>query len=128
MRHIIFISLCILLSGCTTHAFFTPERNNLNDATVGTPYYDEINIFGGPVFSINELGEQVIVGDVQPDNTGLNVQYCNDDKLNNCIQIRGTPTKAGTVKIRVSGGLGGNMFASPSEFDKTYTINVKAAE
>ena len=101
----------LLLSACSLQAEFTPEREVLNDATVGIPYY-----------------KQAIAGDIHPDNLGLHLQYCDDNEFNNCIQIRGTPTKAGIAKVRVHGGLGGGMFSKSGEFDKTYTITVKDSE
>ncbi|BEJ34074.1 hypothetical protein OIPHN330_26940 [Citrobacter freundii] len=73
-------------------------------------------------------GKQAIAGDIHPDNLGLHLQYCDDNEFNNCIQIRGTPTKAGIAKVRVHGGLGGGMFSKSGEFDKTYTITVKDSE
>ena len=110
----------LLLSACSLQAEFTPEREVLNDATVGIPYYNQINIFGGVVLSYDLYGKQAIAGDIHPDNLGLHLQYCDDNEFNNCIQIRGTPTKAGIAKVRVHGGLGGGMFSKSGEFDKTY--------
>ena len=59
--------------------------------------------------------------------TSDNVTYW-DDEFNNCIQIRGIPTKAGVAKVRIYGGLGGGMLSKSGEFDKTYTITIKASE
>lgn len=128
MRGIIFIFYLFFLSACSLQAQFTPEGEALNDATVGTPYYNQINIFGGIVLSYDIYGKQVIAGDIQPDNLGLHLQYCDDDEFNNCIQIRGTPTKAGIAKVRIHGGLGGGMLSKSGEFDKTYTIMIKDSE
>jgi len=47
---------------------------------------------------------------------------------NNCVQIRGVPTKVGVVKVRVAGGLSGGMLSSGGSFDKTYTITIKNAK
>ncbi|MDM6966306.1 hypothetical protein QUG47_27190, partial [Klebsiella michiganensis] len=90
--------------------------------------YNQINIFGGIVLSYDIYGKQVIAGDIHPDNLGLHLQYCDDDEFNNCIQIRGIPTKAGIVKVRVHGGLGGGMLSKSGDFDKTYTITIKDSE
>jgi hypothetical protein len=57
-----------------------------------------------------------------------NPQYCDENELNNCIQIRGIPTKAGIAKVRIHGGLGGGMLSKSGEFDKTYTITIKDSE
>lgn len=118
----------MLLSACTPKADFTPEKESLNEAKVGVPYLSQINIFGGRVLSYDIYGRQVIVGDIYPVDIGLHVQYCDEDELNNCIQIRGIPTKAGVVKVRVHGGLGGGMLSKSGEFDKTYIIMIKNTE
>lgn len=128
MRRIFFVLSLFLLSACSLQAEFTPEGEVLNDATVGIPYYNQINIFGGVVLSYDIYGKQVIAGDIHPDNLGLYLQYCDDDEFNNCIQIRGTPTKAAIVKVRVHGGFGGGMLSKSGEFDKTYTITIKDSE
>lgn len=128
MRGIFFVLSLLLLSACSLQAEFTPEGEVLTDANVGIPYYNQINIFGGVVLSYDIYGKQVIAGDIHPDNLGLYLQYCDDDEFNNCIQIRGTPTKAAIVKVRVHGGLGGGMLSKSGEFDKTYTITIKDPE
>ncbi|MCX8957919.1 hypothetical protein [Erwinia psidii] len=128
MRRLFFVLSFFLLSACSLQAEFTPEGVILNDATVGIPYYNQINIFGGIVLSYDIYGKQVIAGDINPDNLGLHLQYCDEDEFNNCIQIRGTPTKAGIAKVRVHGGLGGGMLSKSGEFDKTYTITIKHSE
>ncbi|PLR53808.1 hypothetical protein [Chimaeribacter arupi] len=117
-----------LLSACTVQADFIPEGNRLNNATVGIPYYGKIDIFGGRVFSNDIYGKQVIVGSIHPDNIGLHVQYCDEDKFNNCIQISGVPTKIGVAKVRIRGGIGGGMFSTAGEFDKTYIITINEAK
>lgn len=128
MRGIFFVLSLLLLSACSLQAEFTPEKEILNDAIVGTPYYNQINIFGGIVLSYDVYGKQVIAGDIHPDDLGLHLQYCDNDEFNNCIQIRGVPTKAGIVKVRVHGGLGGGMLSKSGDFDKTYTITIKDSE
>lgn len=128
MRRIFFVLSLFLLSSCSLQAEFTPEGESLNDATVGVPYYNQINIFGGIVLSYDIYGKQVIAGDIHPDNLGLHLQYCDDDEFNNCIQIIGIPTKVGIAKVRIHGGLGGGMLSKSGDFDKTYTITIKDSE
>lgn len=128
MGKVFFVLSLFLLSACSLQAEFTPEENVLYDATVGESYYNQINIFGGIVLSYDIYGKQVIVGDIHPNNLGLHLQYCDDREFNNCIQIRGVPTKAGIAKVRVHGGLGGGMLTKSGEFDKTYTITIKDSE
>jgi len=128
MKKMILLFPLLVLSACTQHAEFIPENEILNDATTGKPYYGQINIFGGRVLSYNERGGQVLVGDIFPENTGLYLQYCDEDEMSDCLKIRGIPTKEGVVKIRVYGGLAGGMFLKSGEFDKTYTITIKKGD
>jgi len=128
MKRAFIVLYLFLLSACSLQAKFIPEGDSLNDATVGVPYYNNINISGGIVLSYDIYGKQVIAGEIHPDNVGLHLQYCDDNEFNNCIQIRGTPTKAAIVKVRVHGGLGGGMLSKSGEFDKTYIIKIKDPE
>lgn len=119
-----------ILSGCTLRAEFAPEKNELYDALVGAPYYAQINILGGNVATLtNSHGDREFVGNISPSDTGLYLAHCNNDKYdNNCIKIRGVPTKKGVIKVKVSGFFNVAMFQKSSEFDKTYTITVKDSE
>lgn len=128
MRRVSFVLSLFLLAACSLQAKFTPEGEVLNEAFVGVPYYNQINIFGGIVHSYDIYGKQVIAGDIHPDNIGLHLQYCDNNEFNNCIQIRGIPTKAAIVTVRVHGGLGGGMLSKSGEFVKTYTIKIKESE
>lgn len=122
--------LSLTLSSCTLRASITPEGDALKDATVGVSYYDEINIIGGRAFTLNSDGiTERFVGSISPDNLGLYIQRCDgDEDNNNCVQIRGVPTKAGVVTVRVSGSLFGTNISSGSSFDKTFTLIVKSAD
>lgn len=128
MKKILLVFSWFLLSGCTVQAEFTPEGEILREARVGVPYYNQINVFGGPVFAYDIYGGQVMAGDIHPENLGLYLQYCNEKKLNNCLQIRGIPTNSGVAKVRVHGGLGSGMLSKAGYFDKTYTIIIKDSE
>ena len=127
MRLLLIVFSILILSGCTLRAEFSPEKNELNDALVGAPYYAQINIFGGNVATLtNSHGDREFVGNISPSDTGLYLAHCNNDKHdNNCLQIRGIPTKKGVIKVRVSGFFNVAMFQKSSEFDKTYTITIK---
>jgi len=117
----------LLLTGCALEASYIPEDSQLKDAEVGIPYYGQINILGGFVHAKNRYGEEILVAKITtPEHTGLYVQQCNNSMGNNCIQIRGVPTKPGLVKVRLAGGLSGGMFSSGGEgVNKTYTIVIK---
>ncbi|WBM72638.1 hypothetical protein OH773_10540 [Buttiauxella sp. WJP83] len=106
-------------------ANFTPESDKLNDGIIGAPYYEQINISGGYVFALDYDGNERLVGDISPKDVGLYVQQCNEKMRNNCIQIKGVPTKPGIASIRVYGGIGGGMYSKAGRFDKTYTISIK---
>ncbi len=47
-----------------------------------------------------------------------------DSNNYNCVEIYGTPTKPGIIKINISGGMYGNMFVPASEFSKDYTLKI----
>ncbi|MEI2266699.1 hypothetical protein [Erwinia sp. CGal63] len=125
MRIFFLVFFVFLLSACSVRATFIPEGEKLNDAIVSIPYHSQINISGGRVLSHDIDGHQKIAGTIQPDDTGLQVKYCNAKKLNNCLQITGVPQKAGIARVRIYGGLSGSMFSKAGEFDKTYTITIK---
>lgn len=128
MKGICLSVLISFLSGCTLHATVTPEGDVLEDAIVGVNYYGEINITGGKAYSLDpDALHERFVGSISPTDTGLYVQHCNGGDSNNCVQIRGNPTKTGVVKVNVSGSLFGTNVATGGEFDKTYTITIKKA-
>ncbi|MCU6274031.1 hypothetical protein KWI08_08990 [Morganella morganii] len=120
---VIFISFAV--SVCTLHADVTSDGNSLNDAIVGTPYASEINMNGGAVSSLDSSGKLRFAGKITPSDTGLTLRYCNDSSAHNCVRGQGVPVKAGSVIVRVSGGLLGTNVATGREFDKAYTIKIK---
>ncbi|WP_072033976.1 hypothetical protein [Rahnella aquatilis] len=122
------VFVLFVLSACTLHAEVTPDGNVLNDAIVGTPYVNDININGGAVSSLDSNGKERFVGDITPSDTGLFLRYCNDSPAHNCVRIQGGPVKPGVVYVRVSGGLFGTNVATGGEFDKTYTITIRDSE
>lgn len=128
MRIAILLSMLVCLSACTNRASFEPDGDSLEDAVVGQSYDSMIHIVGGAVFSLDLEGMKRFVGVIYPNNIGLSLEYCDDSPAKNCVRVKGIPTKAGVVKVRVSGGLFGNNFSSGSSFDKTYTLIVKSAD
>ncbi|CAM3430250.1 hypothetical protein BS639_06465 [Rouxiella silvae] len=125
MKNILLSFFLFGLSACTLHADFIPEKNKLNDGTIGKNYNEQVTVIGGRVLSYSMEGKKVFFADITPDNIGLEIKYCDEAVSNNCVQITGVPTKGGIVKIRVSGGLGGGMLSRTGEFDKTYTLLIK---
>ncbi|EEG3482306.1 hypothetical protein GZ364_000784 [Salmonella enterica] len=130
-----FLILCLLsLSGCSllsSKADYIPNNETLPEATVGKLYFSKIKILGGRVIG----GKKVKAGFVTPDNAGIFLRNCRlpnsvitegtrDTKDHNCVEIYGAPTKTGTIKINIGGGMYGNMIAPASDFSKDYTLNV----
>ncbi|WP_312690262.1 hypothetical protein [Kosakonia sp.] len=130
MKKSLAVFCLLIVSGCTLHAEFSPEINELNDGLVGQSYYAQINIFGGNVATLtNSYGDRELLGSISPGDMGLYLTYCDNDKYdNNCLQIRGVPTKTGVIKVSVSGFFNVAMFQKSSEFDKIYTITIKDSD
>lgn len=128
MQRVYVVSVSFLLSACTLHANVISDGNVLNDAIVGVPYFSEIKIRGGAVFSLDSNGKEKFVGEIKPSDTGLSLKYCNNSPAHNCVRVEGIPIKPAVVNIRVSGGLFGTNVATGGHFDKTYTITIKDSE
>ena len=47
-----------------------------------------------------------------------------DSNNYNCVEIYGTPTRAGVIKITIGGTMRGHMFASGTKFSKNYKLRV----
>ena len=130
MKKLLTVFCLLILSGCTLHAEFSPEKKELNDGLVGESYYAQINVFGGNVATLtNSHGDRELLGNISPSDMGLYLTRCDNDKYdNNCIQVKGVPTKTGIIKVRISGFFNVAMLQKSSEFDKTYTITIKGSE
>lgn len=133
--HLIFVPCFFCLSACTflsPKAEFIPENEVLKQATVNTPYRFKIDVLGGPVFR----GVDRKAGSIIPADSGISVRYCQlpeeeikdmkpmDSNNYNCVELYGTPTKPGLLKINISSGMYGHMFAPGSYFSKDYTLTV----
>lgn len=132
MKRLLVLS-ALLLTACSPSASFIPYQDELPDAVVGTPYFQKVDIFGGRVIANNKS----IPGTVEPDNNGLYIEHCRlpgyviTPKITmffdaNCVEVKGAPLRPGTVKVTLHGGLYGNMFVSPGDYEKTYLINIVA--
>ena len=128
MKISIFVFVPFILSACSPKAEFIPENEILKSATVGVPYFFKVNILGGGVLR----GAERKAGQVMPYDAGIYVQNCQipawriteNTKDHNCVEIYGTPTKTGIIKITLSGGMHGNMYFSGNHFHKEYTLQV----
>jgi hypothetical protein len=131
----------ISLSACSAlspQAEFIPEGSDLNKATIGVPYFYKIEILGGRVMRGWYRQEPGYTpGTVFPDKTGISIRNCllpeeeggsmspKEPLYNgNCIEVYGTPTQIGKIKINLKGGMYGNMWAPASYFSKDYILNV----
>ena len=125
---LLFLAGCSLLS---PKAEYIPSNEKLSDAIVGKPYFFKINILGERVLG-SEKGK---AGFVTPNDAGIFLRNCRlpdsvitkdtrDTKDHNCVEVYGIPTKTGTIKINIGGGMHGNMSAPTSFFSKDYTFEV----
>lgn len=129
--------MVLSLSTLTACTFLSPEAEYIPDnevlpaATLGKSYLFKISILGGAVFG----GAERKAGTVEPDDAGVFVRNCKlpdsvitadtrDIKDHNCVEVYGTPSKTGLIKINLSSGMYGNMFVPGSYFSKDYTLNV----
>lgn len=83
--------------------------------------------------------DEAVSGEIEPDDSGIFMVNCRlpDNVIKsktrmfvdgNCVEIKGTPVRAGTVKVTLGGRLYGNMFVSPGRFKKSYLIKVVAGK
>lgn len=124
----------LALTACTPlspKAEFIPDNAALPNATIGKPYYFKISILGGAVVG----GKRIKPGFIQPADSGLSLRNCKlpvaeitgetvDKSDHNCVEIYGTPTAVGDLKINIGGGMYGDMLAPAGDFSKDYTLNV----
>lgn len=121
----------VFLSACGHKVEFTPDNGMLKNAKIGESYLFKVTVFGGPVMG----GKKRVPGFVTPDDAGIFMRNCSFSvsqnlsepikaKNYNCIEIYGTPTKPGLIKINIGGAMYGNMFGSGSKYSKDYILNV----
>ncbi|TXE21696.1 MULTISPECIES: hypothetical protein [Enterobacterales] len=133
-----FILSVLVLSGCsllTPKSEFIPDSINLKEAAVGVPYMAKIDILGGVV--IGGEGLERKIGFIIPNDTGLYLRNCQSfysenatiephiSDNYNCVEIYGTPTKRGIIKVNIGGRMYGSMVSKSTSFSKTYNLRVK---
>lgn len=141
LQRVFLIPGLFCLASCSVFspkAEFIPDNEALKEATVGIPYLIKINIVGGGVSTGHR--EDSTPGFVKPDDMGISLRNCQlpewrvrdmdpqDPNDYNCVEVYGTPTKAGMIKITLRGGMYGNMFIPAGYFSKDYTLTVVAPE
>lgn len=132
---ITFILSLFFLTACSfsgNKITYLPNNEILNNAMVGVPYFQKITILGGPVIG----GVHRKIGFISPNNSGLFLRNCerprsstagNTDTTTydyNCVEIYGTPTNAGKIKVTIGGATYPSMIVSSKEFSKDYVITV----
>lgn len=129
------LSACTLLS---PKAEYVPDNEELKDATVGVPYLFKISVIGGRVTGgWYRPNPDYKPGLVSPEDTGIFLRNCQlpekktesslpKERLynGNCVEVYGTPTKPGVIKININGGMYGSMIAPASKFSKDYTLKI----
>lgn len=129
------VSACSILS---PKAEYIPEEAELKAAVVGVPYLLKINILGGRVIGgWYESEPDYKPGLVTPNDAGIFLRNCRLPERKtvsllpkaplyngNCIEVYGTATKIGEIKIEIGGGMYGSMIAPASEFSKEYKLKV----
>ena len=121
--HLMLISglfLAIFLTSCFCTQKIKVLPKSLPTATLGTPYYEEIQVFGGRV--INESFRYKI----EPENSGLELSstHAQPNNLYNHLIVEGTPKVTGPITIILFGRTYGTMCPG-GKLNKTYTIKVE---
>ena len=118
---IIGLFLATALTGCFCDRVEVRPKT-LPNATLGTPYYAKIEVFGGHAIRHD------FYYDIQPEKSGLELsprglgtKYVSFNDL----KVKGTPKVAGAITIKLSGTTYGTMTCRGNKFNKTYTIKVE---
>ncbi|OTP96916.1 hypothetical protein B5S43_10590 [Gilliamella apicola] len=118
---IIGLFLATALTGCFCDRVEVRPKT-LPNATLGTPYYAKIEVFGGHAIRHD------FYYDIQPEKSGLELsprglgtKYVSYNDL----EVKGTPKVAGAITIKLSGTTYGTMSCRGKKFNKTYTIKVE---
>lgn len=139
IRRLFFILIFSLLTSCGfsgNKITYFPDNEILNDAMVGVPYSQKITILGGSVIG----GVHRNIGFISPNNSGLFLRNCERPRSStagntgtmtrdyNCVEIYGTPTNAGTIKVTIGGATYTSMIIASKEFSRDYIVNVGFSE
>ena len=118
---IIGLFLATALTGCFCDRVEVRPKT-LPNATLGTPYYAKIEVFGGHAIRHD------FYYDIQPEKSGLELsprglgtKYVSFNDL----KVKGTPKVAGAITIKLSGATYGTMSCPGKDFKKVYTIKVE---
>ena len=108
-----------VLTGCLC---YKPEvrPKTLPNATLGAPYYAEIDI------NLRVI-QHIFHYKIEPENSGLELSPTDfgTHVSFNDLKVKGTPKVAGAITIKLSGATYGTMSCRGKKFNKTYTIKVE---
>ena len=124
LRHhlmlIIGFFLTIALTGCFCTQKVEVLPKSLPNATLGAPYYAEIDI------NLRVI-QHIFHYKIEPENSGLELSPTDfgTHVSFNDLKVKGTPKVAGAITIKLSGTTYGTMSCRGKKFNKTYTIKVE---
>ena len=110
-----------VLTGCFCDRVEVRPKT-LPNATLGTPYYAKIEVFGGHAIRHD------FYYDIQPEKSGLELSprgLGTEHVSYNNIEVKGTPKIAGTITIELFGGTYGTNTCLGKPYNKVYTIKVE---
>ena len=115
--------LTTVLTGCfCTQKVEVLPKSSLPNAILGTPYYAEIEVFGGVVI------DRSFFYHIKPEKSGLELSptdFGTEYVSYNDLEVKGTPKVSGIISIELSGRTYGTMSCRGNKFNKTYTIKVE---
>ena len=110
-----------VLTGCFCDRVEVRPKT-LPNASLGTPYYAKIEIFGGVAI------DRHFSYHIKPEKSGLELSptdFGTEYVSYNDLEIKGTPKVAGTITIELSGGTYGTNTCPGKRYDRVYTIKVE---
>ena len=118
---IIGLFLATALTGCFCDRVEVRPKT-LPNATLGTPYYAKIEVFGGVAI------DRHFFYHIKPEKSGLELSptdFGTEYVSYNDLEVKGTPKVAGTITIELSGGTYGTNTCPGKRYDRVYTIKVE---
>ena len=113
--------LATALTGCFCDRVEVRPKT-LPNATLGTPYYAKIEVFGGHAIRHD------FYYDIQPEKSGLELspKGLGTERVSyNHLEVKGIPKVAGTITIELFGTTYGTNTCVGKRYDRVYTIKVE---
>ena len=117
---IIGLFLATFLTGCFCTQKVEVLPKSLPNATLGAPYYAEIDI------NLRVI-QHLFHYKIEPENSGLELSPTDfgTHVSFNDLKVKGTPKVAGAITIKLSGTTYGTMSCRGKKFNKTHSIKVE---